>query len=245
MGTRREKQIETGPKGQGELRILKGEGDADFKLKIIDAAGIVKGEFDPDQCFAPLPVDVAPRKIYSPIFFKLSGDGQAIFELRPYGAPREDKFIVRFNRLPHKDGEEPDHYLSEARDIVWLNPKTNKKVPLHFDAMEKFNALLSIVTGKYKGMDIKVTLAYMFEEDELDGGIWVNGKGKEFDLLESFLTQAGYDWDSDSMEHTPNILPQLDVILQERAEDNIFEVRLAKGWPKEFQSLPEGMAIAE
>ena len=245
MGTRREKQIETGPKGQGELRILKGDGDDDFKVKIIDAAGIVKGEFAPDQCFAPLPVDVAPRKVYSPIYFKLSSDEQAIFELRPYGAPREDKFTVRFKRLPHKDGEEPDHYEAPARDVKWLNPKTKKIVPLHFPAMEKFNALLEIVAGKYKGMEMKVTLAYMFEEDDLDGGCYLLGKGKEYDLLESFLTQAGYDWDSDSMEYTQNVCPQLDVILQERAQDNIFTVRIAKGWPKEFESLPEGMQIAE
>ena len=245
MGTRRDKQQEVGPKGEGELRVLKGEGDEEFKLKLINAAGIVVGEFSPDACLTALPADIAPRKVYGPIFYKLSGDEQAIYELRPWGTAREDKFLCRFKRLPSRDGEEPTHYTAEARDIMWLNPKTNKRVPLHFPELEKFNSLLEVVTGKFKGMELKCTLAYFFEEDPDDGTTYITGKGKEYDLLESFMTQAGYDWNSDSMEYTPNVLPQLDVILQSVADENVFEVRIKKGWPKEFTSIPEGMVIAE
>jgi hypothetical protein len=67
------------------------------------------------------------------------------------------------------------------------------------------------------------------------------GKDSIGKFSDAFLSMAGFDWDA-KFPWSPNVVPDVDAMLQDVADDHIFRVRLKKGWVRECQMVEEGYA---
>lgn len=230
---RKEMEFETGPKGLGELQVME-----DGMLQLVNAAGIIY-PVPPEKVLTPLP-ELKPGDHLSNVYFRMNTDEDVLYDLRPYGDPADqDWYIVRYKRAPHKDGEEPDHYLKDGRKVNWVDEQ-GRNQSFYDPACEQFNVMLEVINGKFKGCELKVHLGYFFFEDAQEGGTRFKGKGRIGTFTDVLMTLAGFDWTNDTIPFSANIVPQIDSILQARAEDQAFRVRIKKGWVKEAQAIEEG-----
>jgi len=241
MGTRRNISYAKGPKGKCEIRLL--EGDDGMIIRLVNEAGISR-DFEEKNCYSPLPSDAAPRKKYPDLFYKLNAEETAIYQLNPLGTDEDDEFFVRYSRMPSREDDVPQHFASPGREIVYRDKQSGKTKRFWKAEEELFNVILTIVSGRYKGMELKATLNYFFEED-VDGSMMMDGVGKAATKLDRFLTEAGFDWGDDSIEYSANILPELDAILQDRASSHMFRVVVRNGYVQEFKGIPDGMKVEE
>ena len=232
---RKEMTYEQGPKGLGELRVLK-----DGVLQIINDEGIVYN-IQPKNVLTPIP-ELKEGDRLTNIHFKLNTDEDSLYELRPYGEPKGPNwFVVRYKKAPHREGEEPDHYTKEGRKVTYWDEKERKNKSFYDPEAEQWNALVEIVDGQFKGCEIKVYLGYFFFEDPTqEGATMFRGKGGLGTFTDVFMTLAGYDWSNDIIPFSNNVVPEVDRILQERSEDHLFRVRIRKGYIKEAQGVEEG-----
>jgi hypothetical protein len=237
MPTKRDIQFESGKSGYGELRCLK-----NF-IKIIDAKTNKPYEIEYDQVLCALPDGYNPRKTYSPVFFKLNSTATACYDLRPYGSDENRKFIARYKWIPRKDGERPKLYTAKGRDVTYKNGFVDW-VPEH----DQFNVEFEILTGDFKGLPVRGSYSYQFDEDE-DGSFMIVGHGKWYagwaQEVDNLLMRCGFDFQSDNIpwsDDPADVLEHLDAILADRAKP--VEITVVKGWVRDIENIADGLTIA-
>lgn len=150
--------------------------------------------------------------------------------------PAKGTYLVEFSGFSHGQDKDPAPRQVEAKTIKTKTGATFVK-PAHLI----FTALLKIVTGPYKGCIVPWTSDYLFERDT-DGNVKIHGGSKAAGQIVRFLELVGFDLES-SIRYTENILPDLEMLLWETAQENVFQVTLNNGWVDEMAELPAGVVI--
>ena len=149
--------------------------------------------------------------------------------------PSRGTHIVRFKRFTAREGVDP------APKVRAGGPRTRKDGRSWYaDDKLVFTALFEIVTGDFAGCELIHSLDYIFERD-MDGTTFLNGGRAQVQSVEAFLQLVGFDVNNDSLTFTPNVLPDLEDILQERAEEHVFQVEVEDGWTKNISELAAGL----
>lgn len=107
-----------------------------------------------------------------------------------------------------------------------------------------FTALLKILAGDFQGCVIPLTVDYIFERD-MDGSCFLKGGKKAIGLVENLLTLCGFDVANEQIRYSENILPLLEQMLTERADDSIFQVSMKDGWVDDASPLPAGFKFSK
>jgi len=230
---RKDTAFETGPKGLGEFQFVE-EG----LVQVVNEAGIIY-QITPDKVLTPLP-EMAVGDRLQQVYFRLNSDEDTLYDLRPFGDPIAPPwFIARYKRAPHKEGEAPTHYFKDERTVNYVDER-GKPRSFVDPACEQFNVMAEIISGPFKNCEVKIHLGYFYFEDTQEGGTRWRGKGSIGTFTDAFLTQAGFDWNNDTIPFSDNVVPQVDEILTARAPVHAFKIKIKKGWVKEVQPVEEG-----
>lgn len=231
-----------GPKGMCEVRLERsGKTDRSklLSIRIVDLEDGNVYEIPPEN--SQVPVEFIPEG--KPFYYKLNAGEDTLYNLRPYGTETENVFVVQHKWIPHAEDEMPSTFFKEGREVVWKNPKTGKVQKWWDPEMDMFNVEMTIVMGKYKGLEFRQSLGFLFREDGNTGNVMLSGKGKPAKTLETYLKLAGFDFQFDNIGwHDGDdsmVLYELDELLGDRADTHSFQVKIAKGWPKEFFAAPD------
>jgi len=159
-----------------------------------------------------------------------------------YIRPRNGTFSVEFARFGAEPGEIPTIRFDKPRDYQgdpWL--------PARYKAFALYEAFAA---GVYSGMEILDTLTYQFEYDEIleDFTIVESTRKKWREHFDTFLNVFGFDRQNDVFKYEgsgydaggdasiPNVLAELEEILQERKR--IAQVTVVDGWVAQDQIIP-------
>ena len=233
MGVNRRQRKSRGPRGKGDIRIMK-SGEVRVYL---DEGGGVKETY-------PMTAPEGEKAVingwkFQPIanaFIELSEDEQEIVGVRPF----EGTFYVVFDRFASREGMPPTIKHKEAEKVQmadgrsWMNPPH-----------DQFFALLKIVGSKeWAGVEIVKPLVYQFAENPASPGEMEILYERKFwySALLNFLEVAGFDFDADTLARSANVLVELQEILKRR--DAVFQGVMENGWlNRELSHVPEGSVI--
>src|SRR3990167_2631182 len=233
MGLNRRQRKSKGPRGKGDIRIMK-SGEVRVYL---DEGGGSKETY-------PMTAPEGDKATingwkFAPIagaFVELSEDETEIVGVRPYEGTYYlvfDRFASRPDMPPtikHKDAEKVT--MQDGRS--WTNPPH-----------DQFFAILKIVGHKdWAGTEILRPLVYQFAEDPSNPGVMEVLYERKFwySQLLNFLEAAGFDFDADTLTRSANVLPQLQEILKRR--DAVFQGVMERGYlQRELSHVPEGSVI--
>jgi len=228
MGTavRRQRQ-KRGPRGAGRVTVLKsGAGRVYVGEDAFDIPA--EGLHEKYGSWAFKPVGTAAK----PVFIELAGNEQELRNVRPL----DGNFFVKFSRLASREGKPPT-IISQAE-----RQPEGFQYPIR--AHEEFYAILEVVNHKdYEGMEIPVTLWYLFESDANTEEVFLSGgRSNAFANLMRFLEVSGFDLDADTLKpgEPGEILQQVDAILQKRG--SIFMCTLKEGYVP--FNIAEAMSLA-
>ena len=229
MGTAiRQRRQARGPKGAGRITIQK-SGSAKVYLgdNVIDIAAEDIPESIGNWKFTAVGT---PTK---PVFIQLTSDETKVMNVRPL----DGNFFVRFNRLAGREGHPPT--------IMSMAERQPEGFQFPIRAHEEFYTILEVVNHKdYDGMEIPLTLWYMFDVDKDTEEVVINGgRSNAYNTLIKFLEVAGYDLDADTLKpgEPGEILTQLNKILQSR--NRVFQCSVKNGYVPFKDALalaPEG-----
>jgi len=216
MGTavRRQRQ-KRGPRGAGRVTVLKsGAGRVYVGEEAFDIPA--EGLHETYGSWAFKPVGTATKSV----FVELSGSEQELRNVRPF----DGNFFVKFSRLASRDGKPPT-IISQAE-----RQPEGFQYPIR--AHEEFYAILEVVNHKdYEGMEIPLTLWYLFDVDANTEEVFIaGGRSNAFANLMKFLEVAGYDFDADTLKpgEPGEILQQLNDLLSKRGA--VFQCQLKGGY---------------
>lgn len=80
---------------------------------------------------------------------------------------------------------------------------------------------------QYDGLKVYGLLPYIFERDD-DGTAYYTGGNWDMEILEFFLTSAGFDFANDEIQYSGNILPELQTLLKSR--DKLLQAEIKNGY---------------
>lgn len=238
MGTGVRQRKHYGPRGEGEIRIMK-SGEARCYLDIDGYREVfqIAAEDVPSEVgsweFGPI----------KKVVVELTEDETEIRNIRPANGT----FYLVFDRFAaREDPERRGKYLpptikhKEAQKVTlpdgrsWTNPPH-----------ERFFAILRVVGGtQYDGMEFVKPLVYQFEESISEPGQMeiVYDRKHWYNELVNFLTIAGFDFDADTLTRSENVLPQLQEVLKDR--DVVFQGVVNNGWlDRKLENIPEGTTV--
>lgn len=168
-----------------------------------------------------LDLEECPESVKTGRFFvSLSGKGDSVYSIRPVVGT----FIVKFQKWARREN----------------TPATPKEVVGKFGAYSVMTALLKIVKGDQKGMEIPLGLAYKFVDDG-SGNVAIptsEKSGTAAEKLINFLEATGVL--DEVLPYTDNILPMLEKKITKK--DQPFSVVMKEGWVDYISSL-EGVSI--
>ena len=233
MGVNRRQRKSKGPRGKGDIRIMK---SGEVRVYLDEGAGTK--EVYPMASPEGDKTTINGWK-FQPIanaFVELSEDEQEIVGVRPY----EGTFYLVFDRFAARPGSAPTIKHKDAEKVEmkdgrsWTNPPH-----------EQFFAILKIVGNKdWAGVEIIKPLVYQFAEDPANAGVMEILYERKFwySALLNFLEITGFDFDADTLARSVNVLPQLDEILKKR--DLVFQGTMERGYlNRELSRVPEGAKI--
>lgn len=153
--------------------------------------------------------------------------------------PAKGSYIVRFWKFAVREDEEPRPRVQQGGNKTskdgrkWYQP--DKLV---------FTVLLKVQSGEFKGSVIPYMLDYAFERDT-SGDVYIKAGKKTMDRIITFLDLAGLDVANETIRWTDNILPDLEMLLSERAEECVFQVTMKDGWIDTLSELPAGFKFVD
>lgn len=166
------------------------------------------------------------------LYVSLSEDTTRIRSARPISGTH----IVGFIGYTRPEGRDHPPY-PVLKERKWRDKKTGV---LKRDEYYGFTARMQILEGDHEGMRLYGPLEYRFTEVEQAGtqvaGIW--GKtARAYVRLITFMESAGFDWDTDTIPWSENVLPFTEELLFERCQP--FQVTLGGkfGWPEQYSGL--------
>lgn len=165
-----------------------------------------------------------------------SNTGPVLNEARPAGGSH----VVRFKQFGRDLQGETDIPMPWVMKGGPRKTKTGKT----WVAPDKlvFTAELEILVEPHKGILIPLLLDYLFEQYEDTGHTMIRGSGKAAQRVVKFMELAGFDWNTDDVEWSENVLPALEALLS--TKDKIFMVTMTgTGYPDSLSELPAGVTL--
>ena len=222
-----------GMKGLAEVRVLN-----DYLRVIFKADGdtyqVTKNGWD------------RPSGIFN---VTLSKANDEIKFLSPPGRPN-DPYLVKFLEFSNRVGRTDDNPGVPEPKIEPGGMRQGRNGPYYAADRLVARAKLVVVEGKdegvYKGLNIILTIPYIFAQYSGSMITMLEGTAGERRQVENFLTTAGMDMVNDEIPWAGNVLPFLEAKLQ--AADKVFGVRLnEKGYVDRdgLVHIPEYMITPE
>lgn len=205
-----------GPNGLAEVRLLKD------KVKVIFEDGDIY----------ELPKDGFPedRKAGNYIL-GLDKDRTKVMFLKPVGGAT---YYAKFQEFKRDGTDIPNPYIQRG------GPRKSKDGGTWIaDDEMRFKAILTVLDpgGQYDGLNLTATVPYVFEQKPGTTLVEAVGKKGQLERVEKFLRVTGFDFVNDTLQYSPNILPALERLLQEKGA--IFSVTLNdKGFISEMAQVP-------
>ena len=158
----------------------------------------------------------------------VSSDGTKIFSITPV----DGTFIVRYDGMVTQDGNLPMPKLMKGGERKSKNGKGTWIAPDYL----AFTVLLKVISNPNKRIKIPYNLNYSFEQylDTKETLIPIGSSPLE--RTEKFLRVAGYDFSTDSIPWSENVLPAVDDTLTDRAVK--FQVFMKNGYVDDIAPMP-------
>lgn len=163
----------------------------------------------------------------------LSNDGNKLYGLKP----NDGVFVVQFIEFAHAKDQPPTWKIQEGRDVARRDGRGT------FWMAEKAvcTLVLEILHDNWQGVGITYQLDYIFEPDDANPRYTIlNGSKGIVAKWNEFLMLAGLDLNNVDIPYSDNVLPALEVMLQESPRP--FQVVIENGYVKEVRDLPAGLA---
>lgn len=242
MGLSSRQRKKRGPRGLGEIRVMK---SGEVRVYLVD------GEYKETYTFAPEDVEEQYGGWkFGPIkdaFIELTGDEGGIRSVRPY----EGEYFFKFLRFAARPDSAPtikhvpkEHIGPLPNGSEWDNPPHDEFYPVLSVVGEKKVVNSRIVADKkFAGTETLLSMVYQFERNPASGLMEVVWERKFwYDALDNFLQVAGYDYDADNLTPSENVLKELEAILLKR--DRVFEGSIVGGYVKGLlRPAPVGVKI--
>jgi hypothetical protein len=201
-----------GPNGLGEIRVLK------ETVKIISADGLVY-QIAKENVSEGVPLEGKKRA-----HFQLDEAETRLMSVRPW----DDTHKVKFAGFTRRGRDtEATFYIKrggprESEDgRRWVEPDR-----------PRFTAILEIIAGPFKGYTLLYGMDYLFDRSDREPKYaeMKTRRPKWAARVETFMSLCGYDFEVDKVQHSSNILPELEKLLLDRADKNPFVATVEKGW---------------
>jgi hypothetical protein len=178
-----------------------------------------------------------PDNIFSTneAFVSLDREESKVRGFRPFAG----NFVVEFKGIYHKDNELPQPQLKAAKQIQWV--KGGKPMSGTIPTHQEFSVVMEIVGSEWEGTKLFAYPWYMFERD-IDGSAKQVGPGGEINKVNDLLKLAGFDFVTDNLAYSDNVLPELELLLQSKGPHQ-FTVDVVKGYVKDYRPLPVGLSM--
>jgi hypothetical protein len=153
-----------------------------------------------------------------------------------YGfAPSRGTQIVRFKGFSHKKDDECAPWTMQGGE---RKGRDGKK--WYQEAKLMFTALLDIIDGDFQNCEVGLSLPYIFSKGK-DGMAILDGGSKTIEKIVRFFELCGLSLEDDEFEFEENMLPGLEEVLLEMADDHVFQVEIEGGYVKNATDLPTGL----
>jgi regulator of RNase E activity RraB len=103
-----------------------------------------------------------------------------------------------------------------------------------------FTALLDIIDGDFQNCEVGLSLPYIFSKGK-DGMAILDGGSKTIEKIVRFFELCGISLEDEEFSYEDNVLPMLEDILLEVADEHVFQVEIEDGYVKNATDLPTGL----
>jgi hypothetical protein len=153
-----------------------------------------------------------------------------------YGfAPSRGTQIVRFKGFSHKKDDECAPWMMQGGE---RKGRDGKKWYQEDKLM--FTALLDIIDGDFQNCEVGLSLPYIFSKGK-DGLAILDGGSKTIEKIVRFFELCGLSLEDEEFDFEDNMLPGLEEVLLELADDHVFQVEIEGGYVKNATDLPTGL----
>jgi hypothetical protein len=207
----------------GDLKILKGG-----RVALLTEDG--KYEFaaeDVAEGVALPPVGTTLKKVS----VRTNGSVSVLYGF----APSRGTQIVRFKGFSHKKDDECAPWMMQGGE---RKGRDGKKWYQEDKLM--FTALLDIIDGDFQNCEVGLSLPYIFSKGK-DGLAILDGGSKTIEKIVRFFELCGLSLEDEEFDFEDNMLPGLEEVLLELAEDHVFQVEIEGGYVKNATDLPTGL----
>lgn len=212
-----------GPNGLAEIRLLK------EKVKVI---------FAEDGDIYELPLESwTDNEFYGDkpagnYIVGLNKERTDFYFVKP---PGDSTWYVRFKEFVRKGSDTPTPYIQKGGKTI--TTKDGGSFVTQDEMRAAYYLEILDPDGKYDGMSLWGNIPYIFEQATGTTHCELVGKKRQLELTERFLRVTGFDFVNDSIQYSPNVLPQLERMLQEKGA--IFSVKTnEKGFVQEMSEVP-------
>ena len=231
MGLNRRERIRKGPRGKGDIKVLKSE------TRVYSySGGAAPDVYHIAPSEEPVVVNGWTVGNVTGAFVELTEDETEIKSVRPWSGA----FYFVFDRFAGRKDMPPT-----IKHIEMSPPNQYRDWPI--PAHDECYSILKIVGDKaWSGIEVVKPLWYQFAEDPAQPGVMeisydskTKWAAKQF---LNFLEVAGFDFDADTLARSANVLNELQTILRKR--DVVFQGNMERGYlQKELNRVPEGTKI--
>lgn len=206
-----------GPNGLAEVRLLK------EKVKVIFEDGDIY----------ELPLDSWPEgRPAGNYTVGLNKDRTDISFVKPPGGKT---WYARFKEFKRDGSDIPVPYVEHGGKV--MTNKDGGKWVTEDEMRAKYVFSILDPGGMYDDLTLTGNIPYIFEEKVGTSTAELVGKKGQLGRLEKFLRVTGFDFVNDTIQYSPNVLPQLERMLQEKGA--IFSVTTnEKGFIAEMAEIP-------
>lgn len=163
--------------------------------------------FTPDMIGEFVRLPSTQNKTLGPAQFSINADASQLLGL----CPLVGTFVTAFANFGADKGEPPKWKLQPGGE---RKPNGRGGWFVTRDRLY-YLAILEVLSGDWQGCQMVHILDYLFVDDG-NGHADISGRKKGVEQNENFLRVAGFDFMSDVITYSPNILPELETILQSK-----------------------------
>lgn len=167
-------------------------------------------------------------------FVCVSEKGDTLVSVSP---PQDNRYTLKFAEFPHAADSLPEPRVNEGGPRTWVDKKTGLTKKAVFDDSLDFSAVVEVVGGPYAGSTGRMTVPYAIIGDDKTGYAKLFGSQSQVEKCGTFLAVAGA---TDPVPFSDNILPDLEAILKEAAENgHVFTGKVNAGRVYDLEPIME------